>query len=829
MKVVDVSIPASNLDKAAELIQRQLGPSGIAKVGGKNWWQWRYEPGPPLLRAEWIEMRDDYEARKWRKKQQQEQGPRKEQRRRNGGSAETQSSIEDEELKRRRSRFSRSQKQQRKQPEEFERIMLYIHGGAYYFGSVDAHRYQIQRHARKLRARVLAPRYRLAPQFPFPCALQDCLAAYLYLIERHRPSTILLAGDSAGAGTIVSTLVILRDQGIALPAGAILLSPWVDLTHSFPSLSGDDSRDYIPASGFMHKPSQSWPPFRPEELAIGMDASSNCSLKSSKQSQSTSRSSLLLSQLKDNKAEVAPSIKDDAAPPDNKSTGSNSSQNDVPPTSKLPTQANEPLKIKIDGEVVEIKDQIQLYAPNHLLNHPLVSPILQPSLGGLPPLLIQVGGGELLRDEQIYLAHKAADPVEYPPSKEILDEYDPDRNLLYDHKPTDVQLQVWDDMCHVPHTFSFSSSVKLMYKAVAQFGAWALLKAQEEEDEKEKERENRPQSEEKSLKEQTDNEDKTATSNDVETTSEAVSNHHLRSLDASEDPSGTSTPNEDRKEITIEVAEMTHDSNPKHDNPNNIEINLTPSNAPPTPSLTPSPTPPPSPPLPTQQPQTSNTLQPRSQNPRKPPKPASSVHPQAHTHVLSAAYPTLPPFENHMLRQAVSSQGLIRPLAPPEELPALQLQPSEIGVVKDGPVLKRWLEAQKAWTARHGSLRGEVLKMRIREMQVDVEGEMMRKRERKKQREKQTEKEGREERQGKPGTSEDVEEKGSERGGWLNGLGEGELPPLSALVGRRGRNRDKSSDKGYESAWTQGQEDNGKEKEKKGMWGSWGTGWWNFW
>ena len=63
-----------------------------------------------------------------------------------------------------------------------------------------------------------------------------------------------------------------------------------------------------------------------------------------------------------------------------------------------------------------------------------------------------------------------------------------------------------------------------------------------------------------------------------------------------------------------------------------------------------------------------------------------------------------------MLRQAVSSQGLIRPLAPPAELPALQLRPSEIGVVKDGPVLKRWLEAQKAWMARHGRLRGEVLK-----------------------------------------------------------------------------------------------------------------------
>lgn len=87
----------------------------------------------------------------------------------------------------------------------------------------------------------------------------DCLAAYLYLLEQgHDPNTIILAGDSAGGGMVLSILVTLRDQGVPLPAGAILISPWVDLTHSFPSLSEDDKMDYIPAHGFLHKPSMSW-------------------------------------------------------------------------------------------------------------------------------------------------------------------------------------------------------------------------------------------------------------------------------------------------------------------------------------------------------------------------------------------------------------------------------------------------------------------------------------------------------------------------------------------------------------------------------------------
>ena len=136
------------------------------------------------------------------------------------------------------------------------------------------------------------------------------------------------------------------------------------------------------------------------------------------------------------------------------------------------------LSIMIGGNLVYLKDQIQMYTTNQLISHPLVSPVLQPSLGGLPPLLIVTGGGEVLRDEQIYLAHKAAHPSQYPPGDAYLDEYPEARDLIAKWKPTDVQLQVWDDLCHVAPTLSFTRPAKYMYRSIAQFGAWVLARAQ---------------------------------------------------------------------------------------------------------------------------------------------------------------------------------------------------------------------------------------------------------------------------------------------------------------------------------------------------------------
>ncbi|KAI6907418.1 alpha/beta-hydrolase, partial [Hortaea werneckii] len=395
VRTVESEVAPQFLERAARLIQEHLGRRGVEKIGGGTWWQWRRPESP--LKGEWIEMKKDLSER-------QRAGTK------------------------------------------VERVILYVHGGAYYFGSVDEHRYQIQRHARKLKARVLAPKYRLAPQFPFPCGLYDCIATYLYLLQHFKPEQILFGGDSAGGGMVLSMLVVLRDQGCPLPAGTILLSPWVDLTHSFPSVAGDGDLDYIPPHGFHHKPSMAWPPPPTDEVKAARKTSE----------------------------QPAP---DALEMPDTSVNVSAQAKQNLADKGKVPGTGNN-LNIMLDGKEVEMKDQFQMYAPNELLSHPLVSPVTQPSLGGLPPMLIQVGGGELLRDEQVYLAHKAANPRAYPPSDAIMNEYDPRRIHIDHYPPTDVQLQVWEDLCHVPHTLSFTRPAKYMYRSVAQFGAWALAHAQ---------------------------------------------------------------------------------------------------------------------------------------------------------------------------------------------------------------------------------------------------------------------------------------------------------------------------------------------------------------
>jgi epsilon-lactone hydrolase len=109
------------------------------------------------------------------------------------------------------------------------RTLLYLHGGAYALGSQVAYRGFGSRMASACRARVLVPDYRLAPEHPFPAALEDALQVYDWLSKRVPPEQILLAGDSAGGGLAVATLAALRDRGRALPRCAVLYSPWTDL------------------------------------------------------------------------------------------------------------------------------------------------------------------------------------------------------------------------------------------------------------------------------------------------------------------------------------------------------------------------------------------------------------------------------------------------------------------------------------------------------------------------------------------------------------------------------------------------------------------------
>ncbi|PKN87835.1 MAG: alpha/beta hydrolase [Chloroflexi bacterium HGW-Chloroflexi-8] len=112
-------------------------------------------------------------------------------------------------------------------------IILYLHGGAYAVGSVNVHREFLARLGKACQIKVLAIDYRLAPENQFPAALEDSLAAYSWLISKgYDPSNIVIAGDSAGGGLAIATLISLRDRNKPLPACAVCISPWVNLSYT---------------------------------------------------------------------------------------------------------------------------------------------------------------------------------------------------------------------------------------------------------------------------------------------------------------------------------------------------------------------------------------------------------------------------------------------------------------------------------------------------------------------------------------------------------------------------------------------------------------------
>jgi len=112
-----------------------------------------------------------------------------------------------------------------------DKAVLYLHGGGYAIGSIKSHRYLMQNVSRHAGARTLGIDYRLAPENPFPAAIEDATKAYRWLLARgFSADKIAIAGDSAGGGLTLATLVNLRDQGDPLPAAGVLISPWTDLT-----------------------------------------------------------------------------------------------------------------------------------------------------------------------------------------------------------------------------------------------------------------------------------------------------------------------------------------------------------------------------------------------------------------------------------------------------------------------------------------------------------------------------------------------------------------------------------------------------------------------
>lgn len=116
-------------------------------------------------------------------------------------------------------------------------VILFLHGGGYNAGSCLTHRELAARLALSSGLSVLTVDYRLAPEFPFPAALEDAVAVYEGVLELgHGAEQVVLGGDSAGGGLVASALVRLRDDGKPLPAAAFMLSPMLDLTFSGPSV-----------------------------------------------------------------------------------------------------------------------------------------------------------------------------------------------------------------------------------------------------------------------------------------------------------------------------------------------------------------------------------------------------------------------------------------------------------------------------------------------------------------------------------------------------------------------------------------------------------------
>jgi monoterpene epsilon-lactone hydrolase len=111
-----------------------------------------------------------------------------------------------------------------------ERVIYYLHGGGYALGTISTHREMASRLARAAKARVILIDYRLAPEHPFPAAVEDSVTGYRWLLSRGvKPDRVAIAGESAGGGLTVATLVALRDAGVPLPAAAVPVSPWVDM------------------------------------------------------------------------------------------------------------------------------------------------------------------------------------------------------------------------------------------------------------------------------------------------------------------------------------------------------------------------------------------------------------------------------------------------------------------------------------------------------------------------------------------------------------------------------------------------------------------------
>ena len=135
------------------------------------------------------------------------------------------------------------------------KVILFLHGGGYVIGSLDSHRHLVAECGRTAGVRTLAIDYRMAPEHPFPAAVEDTVAAYRFLLSSGvAAGKICIAGDSAGGGLVVGGILAIRDAGLPLPACAWCISPWVDMEargQSFTDRAATDPTVQAPTIRFM--------------------------------------------------------------------------------------------------------------------------------------------------------------------------------------------------------------------------------------------------------------------------------------------------------------------------------------------------------------------------------------------------------------------------------------------------------------------------------------------------------------------------------------------------------------------------------------------------
>ncbi|KAJ7178959.1 Alpha/Beta hydrolase protein [Mycena filopes] len=613
--VAPVCIPFQSCNASADILIDWFGPEELkAVVGGERWWQVRGLDG---VDGEWITQKDYLSAAK------EVNAPRK---------------LSDDEHTILRM-------------EKLERVMLYVHGGGYFWGSINTHRYQLIRYARKIKGRVFAVNYRPLNTLGLLLYRMSSRRIYISLdprpVRSHQaipPSKIVLAGDSAGGGLCLSTLAILRDMGIPLPSGAVLISPWVDLTHSFPSVMQNTETDIIPQHGFLAKPSTLWP----------VDPLPTKDGRAGPAKDSPPPEPGHADQLRPTKERVRAEADDDGAVEGRTETSSlksNSRSNgaelaDVDSEYDIDYWEPRAPRVQMDDPQsvpLELHAQIQLYATTEQLTHPLVSPILQGSLGNLPPLYILAGNDEVLRDEIVYIAHRAAYPDRYPTRKGALrDARRQQENVERYTQPTKVHLQVFDDMCHVLTVFTFTESAKHAYRSIAAFVKHVT-------DNNANELAQHPFPELKRTR--SDETFASSRAAKVKAKSKPTPPHAGSSgLDAAE----SSRPNGD-----AESKPVPHDSSGSDDAKVKVAT-------------------------------------------------GEAVEKVTETTAISDT-----PEDIRMIRERVDIEGAPRPMEPQEEMSVLQLKSSQIGIIKEAPTIK-WLKGQEEWDKKYKTSAEKAVRQRLK-------------------------------------------------------------------------------------------------------------------